>query len=322
MASLIILSTIIAAIPMDNMNLVENAIASEMHSYRYENSQEYEKSYYSDNENNYRANYDDNYYYQDQQKQQPSYNNNYGYEDNKKISYSNSYDNDNSQYSNYPTKDKKYVCQTGQFEGFFVESVEFCLSHNKPPAPSTPVNNNSSIVNSFTCVNPNIININTDTNQSSSSLNGLLPPIQSATAQGLNGNLDELSQIDLNKAIVNLCIINDNDKIVIEDGKTTDGIGNVIDTCGEGFTEILNPSEISEVEQAVVEKGVQLVVGGEPRPANSIEELCDGLNDSTTQEESSNLLTLHSFLTNNTDLNSVLVQSIIKYLADIFDVPH
>ena len=26
----------------------------------------------------------------------------------------------------YPTKDKKYVCQTGQFEGFFVESVEFC----------------------------------------------------------------------------------------------------------------------------------------------------------------------------------------------------
>ena len=39
-----------------------------MHSYRYENSQEYEKSYYSDNENNYRANYDDNYYYQDQQK--------------------------------------------------------------------------------------------------------------------------------------------------------------------------------------------------------------------------------------------------------------
>ena len=68
MASLIILSTIIAAIPMDNMNLVENAIASEMHSYRYKNSQEYEKSYYSGNENNYRANYDDNYYYQDQQK--------------------------------------------------------------------------------------------------------------------------------------------------------------------------------------------------------------------------------------------------------------
>jgi hypothetical protein len=63
------------------------------------------------------------------------------------------------------------------------------------------------------------------------------------------------------------------------------------------------------------------VVGGEPRPANSIEELCDGLNYSTTHEVSSKLLTLHSFLTNNTDLNSVLVQSIIKYLTDVFDVP-
>ena len=29
-------------------------------------------------------------------------------------------------YSTYPTKDKKYVCQTGQFQGFYVESVEFC----------------------------------------------------------------------------------------------------------------------------------------------------------------------------------------------------
>ena len=164
------------------------------------------KSYYSDNNDKYRPNYDDNYYYQDQQEQ--SYSNNYGYKDNKKISYGNSYDNDNSKYSNYPTKDKKYVCQTGQFEDFFVESVEFCLSHIKPPALPTPINNNSSIVNTFTCVNPNVININTDTNQSSSSLNGLLQPIQSATTvQGLNGNLDRHGQIDLNKAIVNLCII-------------------------------------------------------------------------------------------------------------------
>ena len=38
------------------------------------------------------------------------------------------YDNyaaDNS-YSKYPTDDKKYECRTGQFEGFFVSSVEFC----------------------------------------------------------------------------------------------------------------------------------------------------------------------------------------------------
>ncbi len=37
--------------------------------------------------------------------------------------YDNYYD-DN--YSSYPTHDKKYECQTGPFEGFFVSSVEFC----------------------------------------------------------------------------------------------------------------------------------------------------------------------------------------------------
>ena len=31
-----------------------------------------------------------------------------------------------SSYSAYPTDDKKYECQTGPFEGFFVSSVEFC----------------------------------------------------------------------------------------------------------------------------------------------------------------------------------------------------
>jgi hypothetical protein len=62
------------------------------------------------------------------QYQQSSYDNNnynYGYDDTKKISYNDSYE-DMKTYSTYPTKDKKYVCQTGQFKGFFVESVEFC----------------------------------------------------------------------------------------------------------------------------------------------------------------------------------------------------
>ena len=31
-----------------------------------------------------------------------------------------------SSYSPYPTEDKKYECQIGPFEGFFVSSVEFC----------------------------------------------------------------------------------------------------------------------------------------------------------------------------------------------------
>ena len=41
-------------------------------------------------------------------------------------------------HSTYPTKDKKYVCQTGQFKGFFVESVEFCKLTilQGPPGPT------------------------------------------------------------------------------------------------------------------------------------------------------------------------------------------
>jgi hypothetical protein len=33
---------------------------------------------------------------------------------------------DDNKYSQYPTKENKYECRTGPFEGFFVSSVEFC----------------------------------------------------------------------------------------------------------------------------------------------------------------------------------------------------
>ena len=33
-------------------------------------------------------------------------------------------------YNKYPTDKKKYECQKGPFEGFFVSSVEFCLTLN------------------------------------------------------------------------------------------------------------------------------------------------------------------------------------------------
>lgn len=122
-ASLIMLS--IVATINDNTNLFSNAMGSEKKSGKYDNSKEYE-NYYS-NDNQYTPDY--NYYYepmnQYQPQQQPSYDNNYGYDNNKKISYSDSYE-DMKTYSTYPTKDKKYVCQKGQFKGFFVESVEFC----------------------------------------------------------------------------------------------------------------------------------------------------------------------------------------------------
>ncbi|HEY6587294.1 MAG TPA: hypothetical protein VIY98_03285 [Nitrososphaeraceae archaeon] len=127
MASLIVLSTVEAAIPMSNINLFSDAIASGKHSDKNDNYHKYE-SYYS-NDKQYTPDY--NYYYEPMnqyQQQQSNYDNNdnnYGYEDTKKISYSRSYE-DMKTYSTYPTKDKKYVCQKGQFEGFFVESVEFC----------------------------------------------------------------------------------------------------------------------------------------------------------------------------------------------------
>ena len=126
MASLTVLSALV--IPMDNMNLFSDVMASGKNHDKYDNYQEYEKSYYSDDKQ-YAPDY--NYYYEpmkQQQQPQSSYDNNinnYGYDDTKQISYNNSYE-DMKKYSTYPTEDKKYVCQTGQFKGFFVESVEFC----------------------------------------------------------------------------------------------------------------------------------------------------------------------------------------------------
>src|SRR5215207_2515239 len=162
-----------------------------------------------------------------------------------------------SSYSKYPTDDKKYECRTGPFEGFFVSSVEFCKhikfdddkdrkDHNResgtgPQGPAGPGNNNSTLVNTFNCINTNNINIDTDNNSSSSSSG--LQPIQDVIVQGLNGTLDGLS---LNKTIINLCVIYDNDSIVIEGpGNVTDGNGNVPETCEECFERFLTEEQIT-----------------------------------------------------------------------------
>ncbi len=112
MASLIVLSTVAAAIPMSNMNLFENAMAMEMNpNMNNDNSHKY-ANYESYGANSYQQ---PNYYYsQDRQ-----------YDDKQ-----NSYTNDYNNYNKYPTKDKPYECRTGPFEGFFVSSVEFC-KHGK-----------------------------------------------------------------------------------------------------------------------------------------------------------------------------------------------
>ena len=123
MASLLMLS--VSAALIGNMNLFSDAMASGKHSDKNDNYREYENYYSQDNQ--YTPDYNYNYEPMKQQQQQSSYdyNNNYGYDDTKQISYNNSYE-DMKKYSTYPTKDKKYVCQTGQFQGFYVESVEFC----------------------------------------------------------------------------------------------------------------------------------------------------------------------------------------------------
>ena len=80
MASMIMLSAL--AIPMGNMNLFSDVTASGKHSDKNDNYQEYDKSYYS-NDNQYTPDY--NYYYEPMKQEQSSYdNNNYGYDNNKK----------------------------------------------------------------------------------------------------------------------------------------------------------------------------------------------------------------------------------------------
>jgi hypothetical protein len=75
--------------------------------------------------NSYDQSYSSDPYYGPQQPsygpQQPSY-------DKPKSDYGQSSYGD---YSEYKTKDKKYECRTGPFEGFFVSSVEFCDAKHK-----------------------------------------------------------------------------------------------------------------------------------------------------------------------------------------------
>ena len=134
------LSTIGAA-PIGNMNLFSDAMASGKNYDKYDKYQEYENYYSQDNQ--YTPDYNYNYEPMKQQQSSYDYNNNYGYDDTKQISYNNSYE-DMKKYSTYPTKDKKYVCQTGQFQGFYVESVEFCkLKIAQGPAGPNELNSTS-----------------------------------------------------------------------------------------------------------------------------------------------------------------------------------
>jgi hypothetical protein len=109
---LIILLTL-AAIPFVNMKVFTNAMAVVIDPAINDTSQTYggypDTLKNNNNNNKYQLQSNDN--------------DNSNYDDKKMSSYnSNYYDKNNK----YPTRDKIYVCQSGQFEGFFVSSVEFC----------------------------------------------------------------------------------------------------------------------------------------------------------------------------------------------------
>src|SRR5215208_1928011 len=99
-----------------NMNMFTSANAQGMG--QYDNS--YQSTYGNDPYAN--SSYDQSYGYDAQSsygpQQQPSYDQKPSYDYSSQSSY--------SDYSDYKTKDKKYECRTGPFEGFFVSSVEFC----------------------------------------------------------------------------------------------------------------------------------------------------------------------------------------------------
>jgi hypothetical protein len=116
-----------------NMNMFATANAQGIG--QYDNS--YQQSYGNDPYES--SSYDQSYGYDTYGPQQPSYGPqqpsygqeqpSYGQEqpsyDKPRYDYS-SQSSSYSDYSDYKTKDKKYECRTGPFEGFFVSSVEFC----------------------------------------------------------------------------------------------------------------------------------------------------------------------------------------------------
>src|SRR5688500_10970030 len=98
-----------------NMKMFTSANAQGMG--QYDNSYQQQPTYGNDP---YGGSYDQSYGYDTQPSygpQQPPYD---------QPRYDSSQSSYGDTYSEYKTKDKKYECRTGPFEGFFVSSVEFC----------------------------------------------------------------------------------------------------------------------------------------------------------------------------------------------------
>jgi hypothetical protein len=82
------------------------------------------------------------------------------------------------------------------------------------------------------------------------------------------------------------CIINNNNNntnvVVDGGGNVTDGNGNVTDACGECFTQVLNATELGRLQVALGNGiNVTITIGTPQTEINSLEELCDVLDDLT-----------------------------------------
>ena len=280
-----------------NMNMFSSANAQGMG--QYDNS--YQQSYGNDP---YGSSYDSSYGYDAQSTygpQKPSY-------DQPRHDYRQSSYGD---YSDYKTKDKKYECRTGPFEGFFVSSVEFCLSDQKRPSSDnkSPISdhkrpssdNKSPIIKTFNCINANLNGNNTGSinigNKSLPTTTGEGNLI--ANAYGNNGAGYNIgSNDDGYKQGKNLdCIINNNNTNTIINNNTNSIINNnntiVVDFpqrppvdipgCGGCFQDLVaGNQENIEALQAALEQGIFITIINVNGPFNTLAQLCTFLNIATS----------------------------------------
>ena len=83
-------------------------------------------------------------------------------------------------------------------------------SSPNPPSSLSPINNKLPLVNTFNCIDNNNINTNEADAIQSSGAEEQQQQSQDGSVPGLNGIVERLGQIDLNKNIINLCLINNN----------------------------------------------------------------------------------------------------------------
>jgi len=115
-----------------------------------------------------------------------------------------------------------------------------------------------------------------------------------------------------------ICIINDNDKIAIEDGNQTDGIGT--EQCGEAveacFQLFLSQSQFEQLSEALDSPtGVKVDILGREITLKSFEDICSALEPFTpslTQFNEALLDILDDILNPPLNINSALLSCVYE----------